>query len=268
MCRPVTMIDRDPNRIDEALAWYQNGTLSDDDRRWVEQRLAADPALRERLDFDVRTARGLEALAARVPADIGWAGLQDRIRADIASRAGPEAGVTTPAAASDEPVGLQEAVRISRARHEATAGRAPRPNQRAGSRTDREQQGLFGSFVGWLGSFLTPQVGAALATLLVIQTVAVGFLLGTGQSTDTAVDYRSVGAARPVMMIRVLFDETVTERRLREGLVAQRATIVEGPNALGEYWLATRSDPEEVAQALQKAGLVASYVIDQRVVPK
>ena len=293
MSRPVTIIDRDPNRIDEALAWYQNGTLSDDDRRWVEQRLAADPALRERLDFDVRTARGFEALAASVPADIGWAGLQERIRADVAERAasGSEAtGSQGPASneaasnvtasdvtaskaiasvtAHDEPASLEEAVRISRARHEATAGSGQRPGQRAGRRTDREQQGLFGSFLGWLGGFLTPQVGAALATLLVIQTVAVGFLLGTGQQPDTAVDYRSVGAARPVMMIRVLFDEAVTERQLREGLVAQRATIVEGPNALGEYWLATRSDPEEVAQALQKAGLVASYVIDQRVVPK
>jgi len=49
MTRPVTVIDRDPNRIDEALAWYQNGTLSDDDRHWVEQRLAADPALRAAL---------------------------------------------------------------------------------------------------------------------------------------------------------------------------------------------------------------------------
>ena len=252
MTRPVTVIDRDPNRIDEALAWYQNGTLSDDDRHWVEQRLAADPALRQRLDFDVRTAGGFEALEARVPADIGWAGLQQRIRADLASRA-------TTAPVAEPATRLEDAVRIGRARHEAAA---------AGARPDRKPAGLLSGFMDWLGAYLTPQVGAALATLLILQTVAVSFLIGGGQQPDASAEYRTMGDARPVTMIRVLFDESVTERQLREGLVSQRATIVEGPNALGEYWIATRSDPQEVARALQQAGLVASYVIDQRVVPK
>ena len=278
MSRPVTVIDRDPNRIDEALAWYQNGTLSEDDRAWVEQRLAADPALRERLDFDRRTAGGFEALAARVPADIGWAGLEQRIRADLASAsaAGAASAATTPAAAPQ--TRLEDAIRIGRARHDATAARGDpvgadsgsrQPGRRAGpSAAGGRPGGLFTGFMDWLGAYLTPQVGAALATLLIIQTVAVGFLVGGGQQPDASAEYRTLGDARPVTMIRVLFDESVTERQLREGLVAQRATIVEGPNALGEYWIATRSDPQEVARALQQAGLVASYVIDQRVVPK
>ena len=90
MDRPTTAIERDPQRIDEALAWYQNGTLSDDDRRWVESCLEADPKLRTRLAFDEQTAAGFDALLATVPADIGWAKLQQRIRADSASATRPD----------------------------------------------------------------------------------------------------------------------------------------------------------------------------------
>lgn len=249
--RVLTPIDRDPARAEEALAWYQNGTLADDDRLWVEARLAAEPALRDQLDFDAETAAALEGLADRVPADIGWAGLQRRIQDDIAATA---AATASAAAVATTGSGVQ-------------AGPAPLPSPTRRRPVDEGRKGLVASFQAWLTGLMTPQLGAALATLLVIQTVAVGLFLGS-QETSPTVDYRSSGDVRPVMMIRVLFDETVTERQLREGLSGQQATIVDGPNALGEYWIATRGDPDRVARALQASGLVASFVIDQRVVPK
>ena len=52
---------------------------------------------------------------------------------------------------------------------------------------------------------------------------------------------------------------------MREALTANGASIVEGPNPLGEYWIVTgERDPEGVANALRTAGVIASYVIDQR----
>jgi hypothetical protein len=174
-------------------------------------------------------------LLASVPADIGWAKLQQRIRAEGANGIRPDTAARAVGTTSPSLPGRDD----------------------PGSWTSR----LF----DWIGAWLTPQVGAALAALVVIQTVGVGYLIGT---REQPVEYRTLGDARPIMVIRVLFDESITERRLRDGLTTQQATIVDGPNALGEYWIATRGDPAQVARSLQAAGLVASFVIDQRVVPR
>ena len=40
----TTPLPRDPDRLDEALPWYLNGTLDEADRAWVEQ------VLREQAD--------------------------------------------------------------------------------------------------------------------------------------------------------------------------------------------------------------------------
>jgi hypothetical protein len=248
MERPTTAIERDPQRIDEYLAWYQNGTLSDDDRQWVESCLEADPALRERLAFDEETAQGFETLLSSVPADIGWSKLQQRIRADVAAT-------------------RHDGTRQDGTRQDGTRqdGSARNPAQRAAG-GGSDSRSLSARLFDWIDGLMTPQLGAALAALVVIQTVGVGYLIGTRE--QPAVEYRSLGDARPVMVLRVLFDESITERRLRDGLTAQGATIVDGPNALGEYWIATRGDPTQVAKALQEAGLVASFVVDQRVAPR
>lgn len=247
MERPTTAIERDPQRIDEYLAWYQNGTLSDDDRQWVESCLEADPALRERLAFDEETALGFERLLSSVPADVGWSKLQERIRAD--------------AAATRQDATRQDGTRDGTRQDGAGRG----STQRAAGRGS-DSRSLSARLFDWIDGLMTPQLGAALAALVVIQTVGVGYLIGTRE--EPAVEYRSLGDARPVMVLRVLFDESITERRLRDGLTAQGATIVDGPNALGEYWIATRGDPTQVAKALQEAGLVASFVVDQRVAPR
>jgi len=100
---PTTPIERDPASLEEALPWYLNGTLAESDRDWVEQMLAArDGAesadIRDQLDFDRRLAAAFEQKVAEVPADIGWARLMQKVRADAA----PElAGEGTPGPGTD-----------------------------------------------------------------------------------------------------------------------------------------------------------------------
>ena len=87
----TTPLPRDPDRLDEALPWYLNGTLEEADRAWVEQALreeaerAGESAeLLRSLEFDRRTAESLEQRLAEIPADVGWAELIRKVREDVA----------------------------------------------------------------------------------------------------------------------------------------------------------------------------------------
>lgn len=229
----TTPLPRDAARLDEALPWYLNGTLEDDDRAWVEQALAdlerSDPAahaeLERSLACDRETADALERRLAEIPADIGWADLLRKAREDVA----PE-----PAAA--------------RRRGGAAAGGGWR------DRLARLMQPL-----------MSPQLGMAMAALVVAQAVVIGALVSReGEGPDT-VEYRSGAGVTEIVAIRALLNETVTEKALREALRANEATIIDGPDPLGQYWITTGRDPEAVAAALRDAGVVASYVIDRRV---
>jgi hypothetical protein len=225
--RHTTPLERDPARLREALPWYANGTLGADDRAWVEQALAADddPALRDDLSSDRRLAEALEQKLAEVPADIGWATLLQKVRTDAA--------------------------------REATAA----PAQGGGASESWMQR-----IARLLSAGLSPRLGMAMAVLVAVQAVALGILVGERQAggPDT-VEYRSGPGAGPVTAIRALFHESITEKTLREALAANGATIVDGPNPLGEYWIVTGAgDPEAVARALRDAGVIANYVIDQR----
>ena len=224
--RHTTPLERDPSRLREALPWYVNGTLDADDRAWVEQALAADDqAARQDLSFDHQLADAFERRLAEVPADVGWSELLQKVRAD--------------------------AVRQVAA--------APARDAAAG-----------GSWLQRLGQLFSaapsPRLGMAMAVLVAVQAVAIGVLVGERHagSPDT-VEYRAGAGMRPVTAIRALFNEAITEKALRDGLAANGASIVDGPNPLGEYWLVTgAADPEAVARSLRDAGVIATYVIDQR----
>lgn len=90
-------LDRDEAALSEQTPWYLNETLSDEDRRWFEARLADDDRLASALEFDRRIALTLEQRAAEVPADLGWDKLLRRVRAERTE--------TTPAAPA-RPAGL------------------------------------------------------------------------------------------------------------------------------------------------------------------
>jgi hypothetical protein len=245
----TTPIVRDPAHLQEALPWYQNGTLADADRAWVEQMLAEGAAgdsedAHRQLEFDRRLTAVFEQKLAEVPADIGWARLMQQVRADAA-----------PQLAAD--------------------GMKGRAAQGAGATGSGGFAGGIagGSGGGWLQRFASlfsptasPGLGLAMAAVLVAQTVAIGVLLNQREpgAPDT-VEYRSGAGAQPIAVIRALLNETITEKALREALSSRGASIVDGPNPLGEYWIATGGvDPDAVAASLREAGVIASYVIDQR----
>jgi hypothetical protein len=240
----TTSIERDPQRLQEYLPWYFNGSLAEADRAWIEQMLGAggpgaSEDLLDELDFDRRVAAAFEQKVSEVPADIGWARLMQQVRADAAP----------PLAA--------EGMRSQMAPPRSGA------DVRGAVRGDSWLQRLSRLFAA---PSMSPRLGLAMAVLVVAQAVAIGVLLSgrEGDGSDT-VEYRSADGSRPAAAIRALLNETVTEKALREALMANGATIVEGPNRLGEYWLVTGSaDPEAVAAALRQAGVIASYVVDYR----
>lgn len=231
----TTPLERDPARLDEALPWYLNGTLDEEDRAWVAQALADEAAgkpgaaagLERSLEFDRHVAQSLEQRLAEIPADVGWAGLLRKVREDV---------VPDPAAA----------------RRLAGLG--------GGRASWRERLSRF------VAPLMSPQVGMAMAALVVAQAVVIGTLVGgrEGGGGDT-VEYRSGAGVQEIVAIRALLQETITEKALREALLANGASIIDGPGPLGEYWIATgQGDPETVAAALRDAGVIASYVIDRR----
>ena len=224
--RHTTPLERDPARLGEALPWHVNGTLDADDRAWVERGLVADDlSLRRDLAFDRELADAFEQRLSEVPSDIGWSELLRKVRADAARQ----------------------------------VAAAPAPDAAAGESWLQRLGRLFSAGP-------SPRLGMAMAVLVAVQAVAIGVLVGERQAgAPDTVEYRAGAGARPVTAIRALFNETITEKALRDALAASGASIVDGPNPLGEYWIVTGgADPEAVARTLRDAGVIASYVIDQR----
>ncbi len=213
---PTTPIERDPSRLEDALPWYLNGTLGEEDRQWVESQLAGSE---EALAFDREIEAELQARAREIPADIGWSSLLARVRADGApARAVPEAEPET-----------------------------------FGRRVSR-------FFAQWL----SPRVGMAMAVLIAVQTVGIGVLVNDRAGHET-VTYRSGGQVAPVAVIRALFPEELTERRMREALSDAGLTIVDGPTPLGEYFLrGPEAELESLARRLEAQGVLASWSLDHK----
>ncbi|MEZ5657458.1 MAG: hypothetical protein R3E83_02705 [Burkholderiaceae bacterium] len=217
MNQPITHtpIERDPARLEEILPWYLNGTLSPEDRDWVQAQLSAEE---RELAFDRSIVDTLERRAEEVPADIGWDRLMARVRADAAP------------------------VRAAQAGQEAFSERVAR----------------------WCASLLTPRMGMALAVLLAVQTIGIGYLVNEQAGHQTS-GYRAAVNVAPVPVIRAMFVDSLTERQLREALSDADLSIVDGPTRLGEYFLhGSQEDLEAAARKLQSAGVVANWAIDHK----
>lgn len=134
-------------------------------------------------------------------------------------------------------------------------------------RTDGSRGSWLQRLARLVAPIMSPQLGMAMAAVLAVQTIGLGVLMtqrqGSGQGDS--VEFRSAGGQKPITAIRALMNESITEKTMREALSASGALIVDGPNPLGEYWIVTdERDPEAVARSLREAGVIASYVIDQR----
>lgn len=69
-------------RFQELLPFYVNGTLSADDRRWMDEFMAAHPTARAELEFFRALQVDIQESAPRVPATIGLAKTMKLIRGD------------------------------------------------------------------------------------------------------------------------------------------------------------------------------------------
>ncbi|MEZ5739648.1 MAG: hypothetical protein R3E68_09460 [Burkholderiaceae bacterium] len=124
-------------------------------------------------------------------------------------------------------------------------------------------QGPLARLGDFFASLLTPRLGLAMAALLAVQTVTIGWLLTEGQNESQL--YRSGGALQPVPVIRALLPETLPEKSLRTALTANGLTIVGGPTALGEYFLQGEAGSlAAVAEQLKQQGTLISWSIEHR----
>jgi hypothetical protein len=69
------------DRFDELLPWYVNGTLSADDRAWVDTHVAAHPQARAELNWMMALQTSVRSTASDIPDTIGLAKTMKRIRA-------------------------------------------------------------------------------------------------------------------------------------------------------------------------------------------
>lgn len=69
-------------RFEELLPFYVNGRISDDDRRWMDEYLAANPTARAELAFFHSLQSDIVESAPKVPATIGLAKTMQLIRGD------------------------------------------------------------------------------------------------------------------------------------------------------------------------------------------
>lgn len=239
--RPATPLDRATTPVADVAPWYLNGTLSPEDRAWFESALADDAQAQEALAFDREIATELARRAQDVPADIGWDALLERVREDGAAESGAT-GTGTSAPAVPTPASIRQ------------SGRRDDPVTAGGLRA-------------WLSGLLSPGVVAAMASVLVAQTVAIGFLLN--RPAEEA-EYRSVASPRPVPVIRAIIVESTSERQLREALLAQGLTIAAGPDSLGQYLLVASDDADlpSAATRLREAGVFASFSLDSQVMDR
>ena len=70
------------DRFDELLPWYVNGTLSDEDRAWVERHLAEHPQARAELNWYQSLQTRMQENTPAVPATIGLAKVMRLIQGD------------------------------------------------------------------------------------------------------------------------------------------------------------------------------------------
>jgi hypothetical protein len=107
--------------------------------------------------------------------------------------------------------------------------------------------------------FATPQWGAAMAAVVLAQTLLIGWM-ATAPPADTGMRSTPVTEVRT---LRVTFSPEATEVQLRTALRAAGAKVVGGPTPFGEYWLASdQLSLDEMKALLLASGLTRSIDVD------
>ena len=109
--------------------------------------------------------------------------------------------------------------------------------------------------------FAGPQLGFALAALVVVQAGIIATQVGTPGGGP--VEYRSAGPAEVRRAVRVAFAADASEAIVRRALIEAGATLVAGPSQLGEYWVRPiEGDVEALAARLRERPGVQSASVD------
>ncbi len=109
----------------------------------------------------------------------------------------------------------------------------------------------------------------AMAALLAVQTLAIGFLANERGSDVDAVPNRSISSAKEVPLIRAAFEKSASVQTIRKQLYDRGLVIVDGPNQFGEYYLYSEEGGlQQTAQQLVEIGLIERFVIDKKVMSR
>jgi hypothetical protein len=199
-------------RFSELLPWYVNGTLSEEDRQWVESFLRDNPTAREELDWYRSLQQGIADSAPKVPATIGLAKTMALVRGDRPTIA-------------ERIMGFFGGMFLT-----------PAPAGRAG----RSGAGAFS---------LRPALAIGLVIAVVVQAGIIASMFGSGGADQAAM--MRAGSTVPAEegpVLKLAFVPDAKEADLRLLLVGVQGTIVGGPGQLGDYYVRVPAGKEVEAQ--------------------
>jgi hypothetical protein len=210
-------------RFDDISRKAAVGTLSDEEREWLDAHLREHPQRRADLEWDAAFGARLEEKIAAMPAMPGWERTERELRAEHA--------------ASDAQ---------GRARVPAPRREVPR------------EPGLLDRLSDWLASSLGLAINAqAVAVALVlVQAGLIGVLAWQHEARDAGAI--RAGATDPTPrgpLLRVSFRQDLREADLRRALADIAGEIVGGPGQIGVYLVRVREgDLAAAAQRLRASG--------------
>jgi len=184
------------------LPWFVNGTLRQEERRVVEDHLAACPVCPEELFMLLKVQAGLrrELADAPEPSAAMWREVRNRI-----------------------------------------AGPAASPDRSVPSAARAQGRGQWAWLTDLVRPALRPGWALAALLLIAVQSALIVSLVARGPS-QTGPEYRTLTGSTisgepsgTRVRLRVAFVEQATERAIRAALGEVRATIVDGPSSAGFY---------------------------------
>lgn len=105
-----------------------------------------------------------------------------------------------------------------------------------------------------------PRMAGAMLALVMIQA---SLLVWQHQDNAVPMETERGVSVTEVRTLRVRFRDDVSERDVRQALVAAGARMVAGPNQLGEYWLASELvSMEEMTASLRASGVTTQIEAD------
>jgi len=210
-------------RFSELLPWYVNGTLSEEDRQWMENYLREHPAAQAEVAWYRSLKEQINDNAPKVPATIGLAKTMQLIRGDqptIAERITAFLGG----------FGLRP----------ATSGRS----------------GASASAFS-----LRPALALGLLAVVAIQAGVIATMMGTRGADEAAL--MRAGRTVPAEegpLLKVNFAPDAREADIRLLLVSVQGTLAGGPGQLGDYFIRVPTGKEQAAATQLRGNAIVQSV--------